>query len=261
MAQAVVTMPVIAVIGAKGGVGKTTVAANLSATLAQAGHPVLAVDLDPQNALRFHLATDREACELGLAAAAAGQAGWSEVLHPGRHGVVLLPFGSVDDEDQVALERHLAEHPGWLGEVLGRFLLPSGTLVLLDTPPGPSVYLQQALRIASINVVTVLPDAGSFATLPLIERMVGKYCRGRADFIANLCLVNQVDVSHRLNRDVLAALRVEWADDLLGVVHEDQAVCEALASASDVRGYEPLCQAADDFTRCAQRLLERLAPT
>jgi cellulose synthase operon protein YhjQ len=211
--------------------------------------------------LRFHLATDRQACEVGLAAAAAGEIGWAEVLHSGRHGVVLLPFGNVDDDYQIALERHLAEHPDWLGEVLGRFLLPNGTLVVLDTPPGPSVYLQQALRIANVTVVTVLPDAGSFATLPLVERMVDKYCRGRDDFIANLCVVNQVDASHRLNRDVLAALRAEWADDLLGVVHEDQAVCEALASASDVRGYEPLSQAADDFTRCTQRLLERLAPT
>ena len=74
MAQAHLTMPVVAVIGAKGGVGKTTLAANLSTSLAEAGHPVLAIDLDPQNALRFHLALDRTACEFGLAGALAGRA-------------------------------------------------------------------------------------------------------------------------------------------------------------------------------------------
>ncbi|MDM0020205.1 cellulose biosynthesis protein BcsQ [Variovorax saccharolyticus] len=260
MAQAVLTMPVIAVIGAKGGVGKTTVAANLGTTLAESGHAVLAVDLDPQNALRFHLALDREACETGLAGVLAGRANWTQAMQPGRRGVVLLPFGAIDDEHQIDLERHLADHPGWLAETLARFQLPPDTLVLLDTPPGPSVYLQQALRVAQLCVVTVLPDAGSFATLPLVDRMIDKYCRGRADFVADLYLVNQVDAGKRLNRDVLQALRHELGDRLLGVVHQDQAVCEALASAVDVRRYAPFSEAAEDFAQCARQILRRLAP-
>jgi len=260
MAEAVLTMPVIAVIGAKGGVGKTTVAANLGASLAEAGRPVLAIDLDPQNGLRFHLALDRQACETGLAGVLAGRATWSQAMQPGRGGTVLLPFGAIDDEDQIELERHLAEHPDWLADTLARFTLPPQTLVLLDTPPGPSVYLQQALRVAHLGVVTLLPDAGSFATMPLVDRMIDKYCRGRPDFIASVYVVNQVDAGKRLSRDVLQALRAELGDRLLGVVHQDQAVCEALASAVDVRSYAPYSQAAEDFAQCARQVLARLAP-
>ena len=47
-------MPLICVCSPKGGVGKTTLAANLAWALARAGSKVLALDFDVQNALRLH---------------------------------------------------------------------------------------------------------------------------------------------------------------------------------------------------------------
>jgi len=58
---------------------------------------------------------------------------------------------------------------------------------------------------------------------------------------------------------VLAMLRQRLKSDLLGTVHLDAAVSEALASAQSVRQYAPLSQAAQDFADGVTRLLERLA--
>ena len=46
-------MKIISVINYKGGVGKTTLTSNLSAELANRGHNVLMIDLDPQTSLTF----------------------------------------------------------------------------------------------------------------------------------------------------------------------------------------------------------------
>jgi cellulose biosynthesis protein BcsQ len=47
-------MPLLCLASPKGGVGKTTLAANLACGLAGLGARVVALDLDPQNALRLH---------------------------------------------------------------------------------------------------------------------------------------------------------------------------------------------------------------
>lgn len=50
-------MQTVAVINYKGGVGKTTIAANLAGELAWRGHRILLIDLDPQASLTFSFVT------------------------------------------------------------------------------------------------------------------------------------------------------------------------------------------------------------
>ena len=72
-------MPLICVCSPKGGVGKTTLTANLAYALARSGSKVLALDFDVQNALRLHFGVPLSD-ERGYVAKSAESSDWSQFV-------------------------------------------------------------------------------------------------------------------------------------------------------------------------------------
>lgn len=248
-------MRVVAVVSAKGGVGKTTVCANLAVALSHEGQAVMAVDLDPQNALRYHFGIPPETLD-GMSRATLSGVDLRTACHELPSHVVVLPYGLVNETDRQAFEDQLAGDPHWLQRRLEALELADDAIVILDTPPGPSVYLRQALTAANIALVVTLADAASYATLPMIEGLIDTYCVGRPGFLEYAFAINQVNRMRQLAKDVILTMQGSLGHRVVSLLHQDQSVSEALAYNKTVIEYDPHCQGTSDFIHTARWLIE-----
>ena len=252
-------MSIVGVISMKGGVGKTSVTANLAASLgAQLGaERVFAVDLDPQNGLHWHFGLcDQE--ESGVCTLSLQGGNWRDAFLESEFDVACLPYGIVTEPDRESFEQGLSTSGHWTGEQLGRAGLTDGAVVLLDSPPGPSVYLKQVFDCADLILVVLLADAGSYATIPDMETWLDDYAALRPG-LKVFYILNQVDRSEALNRDTTAFLRQQLRHRLCPIdIHTSEEVAEALAFQQPVRNYDPQGQASDDFSKLATWVISTL---
>jgi chromosome partitioning protein len=136
----------IAVANQKGGVAKTTTVASLGVALAELGHRVLLVDLDPQACLTFSLGVDPEDLELSIHQVLTRGAEPAKVVLTTEEGVDLLP-------STIELARAEADLLTRTGReyVLRAALeeLDGYDWVLLDCPPSLGVLTVAALTAAN----------------------------------------------------------------------------------------------------------------
>jgi cellulose synthase operon protein YhjQ len=244
-------MKTISFISGKGGVGKSTICANLATTLVKRNKKVVVIDLDPQNSQRLHLGLGPD--EIG-GVVREGIAVSS--LFDSPFGVNFIPFGRVSDEDLEEFRTELLQSATWALNQISSLSGCGFDYVFIDTPPGSSVYLEQALRASDKAILVVLPDAASYVTLPKMNELIAHYTKDQAHFKGVSRLINQMPTESRLGHQVRNALLADDTAELIPLaIHKDPSVARALAFERPVLEYEPGSMASLDFQYLADWFL------
>lgn len=253
-------MPLIAFASPKGGVGKTTLAANTAHEFARLGRRVVALDLDAQNALGMHFGADpyeRAGFVTSLKDLTDPRRAWQSHLQETPSGISLLPHGHATFAQTFTINADLIAQPELLLAPLRDILEDPEIIIIADTPPGPSVASSVVTAIVDYMVVVLLSDAASIVQLPKIDGK-GMY-RGAsgAPFPIDQIgfVVNQIDMRSRLSRAAAEAAERHLGDRLLGRVYRDEHVPEALARQSSVNDYAPASKAAQDMSAFSLKII------
>lgn len=157
---------VVAVVNGKGGVGKTTITANVGGLLAAGGSHVLLVDLDPQGNLAEELGYTGTSLDDGGRALAQALVfgGGFKPARDVRPGLDVLVGGPELDMAAAGLTMRAQKDPvgaklalaAGLAVVAGEY-----DLVLIDCPPGQETLQQAALAAARWALIPVKTDSSS----------------------------------------------------------------------------------------------------
>ena len=221
---------VVVVVSATGGVGRSTLAAALASGLQRQGYPALALELDPQNALRHHLCPGFNVP--GLGATSLLNQTWQALPKRGFAGCQLVTFGETDAVQQQSLNRWLGQDQAFLAKRLAGLGLSGRDTVVIDVPAGNTVYLSQAMSVADVVLVVVQPDAASFRRLAKMDEVLAPYLAGEAPPL-RFYVINQVDAGQSFSEDMAGVFKLRLGDAVLGTVQRDVSVSEAQAYGRD----------------------------
>jgi chromosome partitioning protein len=241
----------VVVTGICGGVGSTTVTAELAHHLLVSDKAALLLDFSPQNALRLHFGmawSNRH----GLAPQILAGRPWSEAAFQCENGVLFVPFGHCDHADLPRFYERLPRN--WLEARLDELDVGDERLILIDCPTSNNALYDESHALADLIVVVLDTDTLSYAALAESQIGIAPEYAEKTIFV-----VNKFDPSREIDRDVLQLLRLDIGAMLCPVmIHRDESVREAFACQLSVGQYEPASQAATDFAALSTWLVAKL---
>jgi chromosome partitioning protein len=248
----------MAVVNQKGGVGKTTTAINLAAALAEVGHPVMLVDLDPQANSTSGLGLDPARARHNIYHLLTGEATMEQVVTPtGVNGLSLVP----SHIDLAGGEMELAQFPereSLLRNALS--ILPPGVeVVLIDCPPSLGLLTLNALVAATSMLI---PTQCEYFALEGLRHLMYTHQLVRSRLNPKLAiagiLMTQFDARTTLAWDVLENVRRSHPHHVLEtLIPRNVRISEAPSHGKSVIEYDPTCRGAAAYRALAKELLER----
>jgi chromosome partitioning protein len=238
----------IAIVGFKGGIGKTTTCVNLGAALALRGHRVLLIDTDTQANLAIALGIRKY--EKSLAEVLIRKAKAEECIIPARPNLDLLPSSIALFKAQQRMVLEMAREEIFSELFAG---LNSYDYLLLDCAPSVSLltvnavaYVDEVFIPVSMELLALAGAQQFMEYLKSVSRMLGKGATIR------LIIPTFYDPRRRVSQRVLAALEQTFGDRVTKPVRVDTMLSEAPGSGKTIFEYAPRSRGAIDYARLTE---------
>src|ERR687887_343104 len=256
-------MKIIAIANQKGGVGKTTTAVNLGAALAEMGHRILIIDLDPQaNATSsFGLQAVEQT---SLYEPLLGDASITERIFPTeRDGLFIVP----SDLDLAGAEVEIARMPNHLTR-LAETLQPlhadeTFDFALLDCPPSLGILMTNALAAADELLTPIQCEYFALEGLVKIVRLIEQVRDSGANKRLQLggIVMTMYDGRTNLSEQVVAEVRQHFGERVYQtVIPRSVRLSEAPSFGKSILEYAPNGPAAQAYRALAKEFLKRHSP-
>jgi chromosome partitioning protein len=248
---------IIAVSNEKGGVAKTTTTLSLGGALAEAGHKVLVMDLDPQANLTLALGV-----EPGYATVTSSHILIeSAPLLSGRlttdiENLDLIPsHASIETAEQFLPIR--THYTSGLRRALDEASPLPYDFVIFDCPPFLGAITTNALSAADLLII---PTQAEYFSAYALRNMMGIIRRVRQESNANLgyrIVITLLDRRNRTHRNIQEQLQNTFGEGLFKTVIEiDTKLRESPIAGLPITRYRPGARGSQQYRELAQELKE-----
>jgi chromosome partitioning protein len=253
-------MRIIAIANQKGGVGKTTTAVNLGAALAELGHRILLIDLDPQAN-----ATSSFGLEgvdgTSLYEPLLGDASITEKILPTRRdGLFIVPANL----DLAGAEVEIARMPNHLTR-LAETLKPlqidvTFDFVLLDCPPSLGILMSNALAAADELFTPIQCEYFALEGLVKIVRLVKQVRDSGANdrLVLGGIVMTMFDSRTNISAQVVAEVREHFGERVYEtVIPRSVRLSEAPSFGKTILEHDPHGAGADAYRALGREFIRR----
>ncbi len=250
-------MRTIALTNQKGGVGKTTTAVNLGASLAKLGKSVVLIDLDPQGNSSSWMGININELDKSMFDVFHGDVTISDILHETCVGNMWVAPSNVA---LAAIERTLVnteENDSILKNSLSP-LLDHYDYIILDCPPSLGLLTVNALtavREVFIPLETKVLALNGLVTLVNTVNLVKDKLNPALEVTGIIACM--FDVRTTLSNEVVKRIKDKFQDKLFNsVIRESTKLAECPISGQPITLYAPESRGTQDYMDLAKEVIE-----
>jgi len=249
---------VIAIANQKGGVGKTTTAINLSASLALLDYKVLLIDADPQANASSGVGINQQEIEHSIYDCIINETNAGEtILETDTPNLYLIPAHL----DLVGAEIELINRDDreFVMKSILDPLKEHFDFIIIDCQPSLGLITVNALTSADSVIVPMQCEFFALEGLGKLMNTINIVKRGlNPDLEIEGIVLSMYDGRLRLAREVVAEVRQHFQEQVFNtIIHRNARLGEAPGLGKPVALYDATCKGALNFLNLAKEILEK----